>query len=96
MRNPSKKFSIRNKDGTLASKVYQNLRTIFLVADKLSDVEVVDGNNQVQIRPDFSTPYGYCPECQAEVVSREKCFNGNDICAKGHHFLAKFTLQNKT
>lgn len=92
----NKKFTIRNKDGTLVSKAYQNLRTIFELADTLFDVNVVDENGQVQIRPDFNTPYGYCSQCQAEIVSREKCFNGNDICTNGHRFLMKYTLQNKT
>lgn len=30
--------------------------------------------------------YGYCPECQAPGVSRERRPNGNDQCANGHTY----------
>ena len=30
--------------------------------------------------------YGYCPECGAKGVTRERRPNGNDKCAKGHTY----------
>jgi ssDNA-binding Zn-finger/Zn-ribbon topoisomerase 1 len=30
--------------------------------------------------------YGYCPECGAKGVQRERRPNGNDKCAKGHTY----------
>jgi hypothetical protein len=30
--------------------------------------------------------YGYCPECGAKGVMRERRLNGNDKCAKGHTY----------
>jgi hypothetical protein len=29
-------------------------------------------------------PFGYCPECHAKGLKREKRFNGNDTCQNGH------------
>lgn len=30
--------------------------------------------------------YGYCPECGAPGVRRERCPNGNDECEAGHSY----------
>ena len=30
------------------------------------------------------TPYGYCPHCGGEGITRERRINGNDTCIKGH------------
>ena len=31
-------------------------------------------------------PYGYCPQCGAPGIARERCIGGNDRCAKGHDY----------
>ena len=38
--------------------------------------------------------YGYCPECGAEGVARERRPNGNDCCANGHTYPSR--TSNKT
>lgn len=30
--------------------------------------------------------YGTCPQCGADVISRERRLNGNDTCSAGHVF----------
>lgn len=37
-------------------------------------------------------PYGYCPTCQAPGVTRQRCPNGNDTCANGHHYPSRDAL----
>lgn len=37
-------------------------------------------------------PYGTCPQCGAEVVMRERCPNGNDVCAKGCVYPSRLTI----
>ena len=36
-----------------------------------------------------SAPYGFCPICGAPGVSRERCIDGNDHCARGHVYPSK-------
>lgn len=32
----------------------------------------------------MGAPYGLCPTCAAPGVERERRFNGNDVCRRGH------------
>lgn len=41
------------------------------------------------------TGYGFCPECGARGVSREKRPNGNDKCEKGHTYPSKDAVDEK-
>lgn len=34
-------------------------------------------------------PYGYCPECGAQGISRERGINSNDGCVNGHIYPSK-------
>lgn len=88
-------FKEDNRD--CGTRFWKNLREVFNYADKLGipHLEVVDANGKVQVKPDFSVPYGYCPHCQAEVVAREKSPHGNDKCRLGHIYPMKNTLHNR-
>ena len=37
-------------------------------------------------QPEPMAVYGYCPECGAKGVMRERRPNGNDKCANGHTY----------
>lgn len=86
----------RKDQSAVGTRFWKNLRAIFQYADSLHiTYDVIDANEIVQIKPDFTTPFGYCPHCQAEVVKREKNPNGNDQCNNGHIYPMKNTLQNR-
>ena len=34
-------------------------------------------------------PYGYCPICGGKGISRERYFNGNDVCQLRHTYKSK-------
>ncbi len=36
--------------------------------------------------------YGFCPQCGAEGVQRERRPNGDDKCAKGHKYPSKSAI----
>ena len=39
--------------------------------------------------------YGFCPKCGAEAIRRERRLNGDDICANGHKYPSKDTLNEE-
>lgn len=43
-----------------------------------------------------SAVYGYCPECGAKGIARERRPNGNDKCANGHTYPTALALQGNT
>jgi hypothetical protein len=52
--------------------------------------EALAQHDSVQAKPEPEQEpvavYGYCPECGAKGVMRERRPNGNDKCAKGHTY----------
>lgn len=86
----------KEDSGAVGTRFWKNLRAAFQYADTLHiTYDVVDANEICQIKPDLTVAYGYCPHCQAEVVKREKCHNGDDTCANGHKYPMKNTLHNR-
>jgi len=41
-------------------------------------------------------PYGYCPECGAKGISRERRIDGYDICANRHKYKSKHATEDPT
>ena len=41
-------------------------------------------------------PYGYCPTCGSEGVSRERRIGGNDKCSNGHEYPSAAALSEKS
>ena len=39
-----------------------------------------------------SAPYGFCPQCGAPGVAREKRPNGDDVCENGHHYASASSI----
>ena len=39
--------------------------------------------------------YGFCPECGAEGVTRERRPNGNDRCKNGHCYPSRNAVKEK-
>lgn len=49
----------------------------------LGDLRAIVSNGQ---EPDETPGYGTCPQCGAQIVSRERRPDGNDRCENGHVF----------
>lgn len=39
--------------------------------------------------------YGFCPECGAPGITRQKCLNGNDTCVAGHAYPSSNALKER-
>ena len=54
--------------------------------DWLNGCKAITAIKEALAQPEPMAVYGYCPECGAKGVMRERRPNGNDKCANGHTY----------
>lgn len=45
---------------------------------------------------DHEHPHGFCPECGAPCIARERRPNGNDTCERGHKYPSRTVIMDSS
>jgi hypothetical protein len=73
-------------DKEVIKKMYQLLLTEPHSPTLCDQLESIAREALAQPEQEPVAVYGYCPECEAKGVMRERRPDGNDKCAKGHTY----------